>query len=94
MQQVAKFDLTGDSSLYLLLPLDSTVIALQEVERRMTYSGLREMISRMRTIIPSPVEVTLPLIKLNHQPNMHVLIKKLGLLALHHLSLSVRPFLE
>lgn len=88
---MAKFNLTGDSSLYILLPRASTVTALQEVETRMTYSGLQKMITQMRTITPSSIEVTLPLIKLNHQPNMHVLIKKLGLLVSRHLSLSVRP---
>ncbi|XP_075901450.1 plasma protease C1 inhibitor [Nelusetta ayraudi] len=80
--QVAKFNLTGDSSLYILLPRASTVDALQEVETRMTYSDLQKMITQMRTITPSSIEVTLPLIKLNHQPNMHVLIKKLGLSSL------------
>lgn len=88
---MAKFNLTGDSSLYILLPRASTVDALQEVETRMTYSGLQKMITQMRTITSSSIEVTLPLIKLNHQPNMHVLIKKLGLLVSRHLSLSVRP---
>lgn len=91
LQQVAKFNLTGDSSLYILLPRASTVHALQEVEKRMTYSGLQKMITDMGTITPSTIEVTLPLIKLNYQPNMHLLIKKLGLLVSRHLSLSVRP---
>lgn len=88
---MAKFNLTGDSSLYILLPRDSTADALQVVERRMTNSGLQKMITKMRTITARSIEVTLPMIKLDHQPNMHVLIKKLGLLVSRHPSLSVRP---
>lgn len=91
LQQVAKFNLTGDSSLYILLPRASTVSALQGLEMRMTYSALQKMITDMGTITPSAIEVTLPMIKLNYQPNMHLLIKKLGLLVSRHLSLSVRP---
>lgn len=80
--EVAKFDLTGDNSLYILLPVVNTVDGLQAVERRMTYAALQQMIEDMRAVAPSPIEVTLPLIKLEHQPNMHVLIKKLGLSSL------------
>lgn len=47
----------------------------------MTDSAVRQMMEQMKTTIPLPVEVTLPLIKLDVQPNMHILIKKLGLLA-------------
>lgn len=88
---MAKFELTGDSSLYILLPMTNTVEGLQEVERRMTYSVLQDMMREMSGVTPEAIEVTLPLIKLDHQPNMHVLIKKLGLLVSRYFFLSVRP---
>lgn len=51
----------------------------------MTDSTVHQMIEQMKTITPQPVEVTLPLIKLDVQPNMNILIKKLGLLAFRDL---------
>lgn len=75
---MAKFELTGDSSLYILLPMSNTVEALQAVESRMTFNALQDMIREIRGVTPEAIEVTLPLIKLEYQPNMHVLIKKLG----------------
>lgn len=80
LQQVAKFELTGNSSLYILLPMTNTVEALQALESKMTYAAMQDMIREMRGVTPEAIEVTLPLIKLDHQPNMHLLFKKLGLL--------------
>lgn len=81
MQQVGRFELTGNNSLYILLPRSIALNPLQAVERRMTYSALQRMVEEMRRITPSPIEVTLPLIKLEYEPNMHVLFKKLGWLS-------------
>lgn len=80
--QVARFALTGDSSLYILLPLANTAADLQLVEEKMTDTAVRQMIEQMKTTTPEHIEVTLPQIKLDFQPDMNVLMKKLGLLSL------------
>lgn len=49
----------------------------------MTDTAVRQMIELMKTIPLDRVEVTLPQIKLDVQPNMHILIKKLGLFIFH-----------
>lgn len=82
-QQVARFALTGDSSLYILLPRSNTVADLQQVEEKMTDTAVREMIEQMKTTPPQSIEVTLPQIKLDVQPDMNILIKKLGLFIFH-----------
>lgn len=81
-QQVGKFALTDDSSLYILLPPTNTATHLQTVEQKMTDTALREMIEHMKTVPAEEVEVTLPLIKLDVQTDMNILIKKLGLFVL------------
>ncbi|XP_030584473.1 plasma protease C1 inhibitor [Archocentrus centrarchus] len=81
--QVARFALTGDSSLYILLPLSNTVAALQQVEHKMTDMAVRQMIESMKATSPQTMEVTLPKIKLDIQPDMNMLLKKLGLSALY-----------
>lgn len=75
---MARFALTGDSSLYILLPPTNTEAKLQEIEQRMTDRAVVQMIQSMKTSSPQPIEVTLPQIKLNFQPEMNTLIKKLG----------------
>ncbi|KAM4585318.1 plasma protease C1 inhibitor [Odontesthes bonariensis] len=80
--QVAKFDLTGDSSLYILLPHSGKASALEQVEERMTDSAVREMIKQLKAASPQVAEVTLPQIKLEMEPNMNILMKKLGLSSL------------
>lgn len=45
----------------------------------MTDTAVRQMIEDLKTLSPQPVEVTLPQIKLDVQPDMHMLMKKLGL---------------
>ncbi|KAL3996467.1 synaptotagmin-9 [Sarotherodon galilaeus] len=81
--QVARFALTGDSSLYILLPPTNTEAKLQEIEQKMTDRAVVQMIQNMKTSSPQPIEVTLPQIKLNFQPEMNTLIKKLGLSVLY-----------
>ncbi|CAN9510393.1 unnamed protein product [Ophioblennius macclurei] len=80
--QVARFALTGDSSLYILLPRSSKVADLQQVEERMTDTAVRQMIEQMKAAVPQQMEVTLPQIKLDVRPDMNMLIKKLGLSSL------------
>ncbi|KAI3352413.1 hypothetical protein L3Q82_005376 [Scortum barcoo] len=80
--QVARFALTGDSSLYILLPRSNTVAELQQLEGKMTDTAVRQMIEQMKSASPDHVEVTLPQIKLDFQPDMYPAIKKLGLLSL------------
>ncbi|XP_056892238.1 plasma protease C1 inhibitor [Takifugu flavidus] len=78
--QVGRFALTGDSSLYILLP--NAVYDLQLVEDSMTYDTLRQMMDKMKTVVPQKTEVTLPQIKLDVEPDMLMLMKKLGLSSL------------
>lgn len=80
--QVAKFALTGDSSLYIILPRSHTVTDLQQLEDRMTDTAVHQMIEEMKKIEPQRAEVTLPQIKLDVQPDMNILLKKLGLSSL------------
>ncbi|XP_053187052.1 plasma protease C1 inhibitor [Scomber japonicus] len=80
--QVARFSLTGDSSLYIVLPRDSKASDLQEVEVKMTDTAVHQMIEQMKTTPPQHIEVTLPQIKLNVEPDMNILLKKLGLSSL------------
>ncbi|XP_022062525.1 plasma protease C1 inhibitor [Acanthochromis polyacanthus] len=80
--QVAKFGLTGESSLYILLPRFNKVTDLQQVEEKMTDTAVLQMIQQMKTTAPQLMEVTLPQIKLEVQPDMNLLIKKLGLSSL------------
>lgn len=80
--QVARLALSGDSSLYILLPRSNTVTDLQQVEKLMTDTAVRQMIEQMKTTTPELIEVTLPQIMLDIQPDMNMLIKKLGLSSL------------
>lgn len=46
----------------------------------MTDTAVCQMIEELQTVDPQYVEVTLPQIKLDDQPDMNILMKKLGLL--------------
>ncbi|MEQ2309885.1 hypothetical protein AMECASPLE_003063, partial [Ameca splendens] len=80
--QVARFALTGENSLYILLPNTNKLSDLQQVEERMTDGNVRRMIEQLKAASPQKMEVTLPKIKLDTEPNMNMLIKKLGLSSL------------
>ncbi|XP_074555154.1 plasma protease C1 inhibitor [Halichoeres trimaculatus] len=80
--QVARFALSGENSLYILLPYSRTAADLQRVEQRMTDTAVKQMIAQMATMSPQHVEVTLPRIKLDVQSDINILIKKLGLSSL------------
>lgn len=72
--------MTGETSLYVLLPTSNTEADLRQMEESMTDTALLRMINKMKTIVPQESEVILPKIKLNVEPDMFVLMKKLGLL--------------
>ncbi|XP_033478862.1 plasma protease C1 inhibitor [Epinephelus lanceolatus] len=76
---VARLALTGDNSLYILLPRSNKVSDLQQLEEKMTDTAVRQVIEQLKTTSPQRVEVTLPKIKLQVEPDMNLLIKKLGL---------------
>lgn len=50
------------------------------MEDRMTDANVRRMIELVNAVSPQNMDVTLPQIKLDVEPNMRMLIKKLGLL--------------
>ncbi|XP_029999413.1 plasma protease C1 inhibitor [Sphaeramia orbicularis] len=77
--QVARFALSGDCSLYILLPRSSSATDLQQLEERMTDGAVRQMIEQINATSPQPIEVTLPQIKMDLKADMNILIKKLGL---------------
>uniref|UniRef100_A0A665UU40 Serpin peptidase inhibitor, clade G (C1 inhibitor), member 1 n=1 Tax=Echeneis naucrates TaxID=173247 RepID=A0A665UU40_ECHNA len=80
--QVARFSLTGGNSFYILLPRSHKAADLQQMEVRMTDAVVRQMIEEMQMTTPQYIEVTLPQIKLNDQPDLNFLMKKLGLSSL------------
>ncbi|KAF6733508.1 Plasma protease C1 inhibitor [Oryzias melastigma] len=80
--QVVKLPLSGDNSLYILLPRSNKLAALKQVEASMTDSSVRTMIQQMKEASPEQMEITLPLIKLDVESNINVLMKKLGLSSL------------
>ncbi|KAK2817044.1 hypothetical protein Q5P01_025235 [Channa striata] len=80
--QVVRFPLTGDSSLYILLPRSRSASDLQQVEEMMTDTAVSQMIEHLKTTPLQQIDVTLPKIKLDVQPDMNVLLKKLGLSSL------------
>ncbi|KAK5866116.1 hypothetical protein PBY51_020331 [Eleginops maclovinus] len=80
--QVARFALTGDSSLYILLPRSNKVADLQQVEESLTDTAVHQMIQEVQSTTPEHMEVSLPKIELDVQPDMNMLIKKLGLSSL------------
>ncbi|KAM7394265.1 hypothetical protein PAMP_021078 [Pampus punctatissimus] len=80
--QVLKLDLTGNSSLYMLLPISRTVSSLHEIEEKMTDTVVRRMIEQMKRTDSNHIEVTLPQIKLDVQSDLNILLKKLGLSSL------------
>ncbi|XP_047434903.1 plasma protease C1 inhibitor [Mugil cephalus] len=81
--QVAKFALTGKSSLYIILPRTYKPTDLQQVEDKMTDVAVYQMIEEMERTEVQHVEVSLPKVKLDVQPDMNILLKKLGLSSLY-----------
>lgn len=80
--QVMRFGLTGNNSLYILLPQTHGASDLQQVESRLTDAAVRHMVGQVRSAATQRIEVTLPQIKLNAEQDMSVLMKRLGLFSL------------
>lgn len=80
--QVMRFGLTGNNSLYILLPQSHRAADLQQVEARLTVAAVRHMVDQVRSATTQRVEVTLPQIKLNAEQDMSGLMKKIGLFSL------------
>uniref|UniRef100_A0A3P9ISG9 Serpin peptidase inhibitor, clade G (C1 inhibitor), member 1 n=1 Tax=Oryzias latipes TaxID=8090 RepID=A0A3P9ISG9_ORYLA len=80
--RVAKLSLTGDNSLYILLPRSNKLTELEQVEASMTDSSVRKMIEQMKEASPEQIEMTLPLIKLDVESDIKILMMKLGLSSL------------
>ncbi|KAM6972306.1 plasma protease C1 inhibitor [Aplochiton taeniatus] len=80
--QVGRFPLSGDSSLFILLPSTATPSDLQRVEGQLTDANVRHMAEHLKKLSLETIEVTLPKIKLNVQTEMNTLLRKLGLSSL------------
>ncbi|XP_046900422.1 plasma protease C1 inhibitor [Hypomesus transpacificus] len=77
--QVAVFPLSGQTSLFILLPPSGTLSDLQLVEGKMTVMALRKMVEQMKSSSPQPTEVTLPKLNLDVLTQINPLLGKLGL---------------
>lgn len=80
--QVVSFPLTNDSSLYIVLPRSSTATGLLQVEENLTDQVVSELVEELRTAPPDNLEVMLPKIELDVQPDLNMLLRKLGLSSL------------
>ncbi|XP_041640291.1 plasma protease C1 inhibitor [Cheilinus undulatus] len=80
--QVASFPLSNDNSLYIVLPRSSTATGLLQVEENLTDKVVIDLVEELRTTPPENVEVMLPKIKLDVQPDLSMLLRKLGLSSL------------
>ncbi|XP_055079616.1 plasma protease C1 inhibitor [Periophthalmus magnuspinnatus] len=80
--QVMRFELTGNNSLYILLPQTHKASDLQQVESRLTDAAVRQMIDQVQGEVPQSIQVILPQIKLKSEQDMNVIMKKLGLFSL------------
>uniref|UniRef100_A0A4W5LQC8 Serpin peptidase inhibitor, clade G (C1 inhibitor), member 1 n=1 Tax=Hucho hucho TaxID=62062 RepID=A0A4W5LQC8_9TELE len=77
--QVAMFPLSGECSLFILLPPTAKLSDLQLVEGMMTERAVSQMVEQMNRVTPQATEVTLPKIKLDVQTEMNTLLRKIGL---------------
>ncbi|CAB1328178.1 unnamed protein product [Coregonus sp. 'balchen'] len=77
--QVAMFPLSGESSLFILLPPTAKLSDLQLVEGKMTDKAVRQMVEQMHQVSPQATEVTLPKITLDVRTEMNTLLRKIGL---------------
>ncbi|KAJ8001054.1 hypothetical protein DPEC_G00187180 [Dallia pectoralis] len=79
MAQVAMFPLSGDSSLFILLPPTHKLTDLELVEGKMKDSTITQMVAEMKKLPTQMVEVSLPKIKLDVQTEMNSLLQYIGL---------------
>ncbi|CAL8332531.1 unnamed protein product [Lota lota] len=77
--QVMLFPLTGQTSLYILLPRSHSLSDLQQLEEGLSDSSLARMMTKLRRSPPELIEVTLPKIRLDLQTDMGTLLRKLDL---------------
>ncbi|KAG9270168.1 plasma protease C1 inhibitor-like [Astyanax mexicanus] len=77
--QVAKFPLTGDSSLYILVPNTVSEKALTTLEDNLNENNLRAMVREMTGFRQEMCEVTLPKTKLSISTDLGSLLKRIGL---------------
>lgn len=73
------FPLSGESSLFILLPPTAKLSDLQLVEGKMTDKAVSQMVEQMNQVSPQATEVTLPKIKLDVRTEMNTLLRKIGL---------------
>ncbi|XP_010902190.3 plasma protease C1 inhibitor [Esox lucius] len=79
MAQVAMFPLSGDSSLFVLLPPTNKLKDLKLVEGKMKDTAVSRMVDEMKKAPLQMVEVSLPKIKLDIQTEMNSLLSDIGL---------------
>ncbi|KAG7458567.1 hypothetical protein MATL_G00221810 [Megalops atlanticus] len=77
--QVAEFPLSGKTSLYILLPVTSSVEHLQALEERMDHETVKNMVEMLSKAAPEVAEVMLPKIKLDIKTNLMDLLENMGL---------------
>ncbi|CAL8287909.1 unnamed protein product [Arctogadus glacialis] len=77
--QVMLFPLTGQTSLYILLPKTHSLSDLQQLEEGLSDRTLALMMEALRSSPPELIEVTLPKIRLDLQTDMSALLRKLDL---------------
>ncbi|KAL6459395.1 hypothetical protein MHYP_G00328670 [Metynnis hypsauchen] len=80
--QVAKFPLTGNSSLYVMVPNAATQSALAVLEENLDEKNVRDMVKEVDSVIPVSAEVTLPKIKLTTNVDLATLLRKMGVTGL------------
>lgn len=77
--QVMLFPLTEGTSLYILLPLSHTLADMQRLEAALSDHTLARMMQKVKDSEPDLIEVILPVIKLEIETDMDMLLRKLDL---------------
>ncbi|KAI4897157.1 hypothetical protein NFI96_015210 [Prochilodus magdalenae] len=77
--QVARFPLTGKTSLYIMVPNSVSESALTYLEDNLDENNLKAMVKELKTSTPASTEVTLPKTKLSINTDLASLLKKIGL---------------
>ena len=72
------FPLTGQTSLYILLPLSHSLSDLQQLEEGLSDRSLAAMMEALRSSPQELIEVTIPKIRLDLQTDMGTVLRKLG----------------
>ncbi|XP_017541560.1 plasma protease C1 inhibitor [Pygocentrus nattereri] len=80
--QVAKFPLTGKSSLYVMVPNAATQSALAFLEENLNLKNVEAMVKEVDAVLPVSAEVTLPKTKLTTNVDLATLLRKMGVTGL------------